>query len=62
MREQAVHHVFFVLFVVVAAQLERKQDVLAHRQRIEQRAGLEHHGDFLADLAQLGFVKSVMSW
>ena len=54
--EQAVDDVFLVLLVVIVAQFEREQNIFADRERIEQRAGLEHHGHFLADAAQFGFV------
>ena len=33
--QQSVDHVFFVLLVVILAQLERKQNILRHRERIE---------------------------
>ena len=43
------------MIVVVLAQFQREQDVLGDGEGIEERAGLEHHGDFLADAAQFGF-------
>ena len=53
--EQPVHHILFIVGRVVVAQFQRKQDILAHGKRIEQRSGLKHHGYFLADLFHLRF-------
>ena len=52
-----VHHVFLILGIVVLAQFQREEDIFGHRQGIEQGAGLEDHGHFLADPAQLAFGK-----
>ena len=52
--KQAVDHVFLVLLVVIFPQLEREQYILGDSERVEQGAGLEHHGHLAADAAQLG--------
>ena len=51
--EEAAHDLLAITGVVVLAQFERKEDILAHRHRVEQSAGLEDHGDLPPDPAQL---------
>ena len=55
--KQAVDHVFLVLKIVILAEFQGEKHVLGDGEGIEQRAGLEDHGDFVADAAPLGFGK-----
>ena len=59
--QQAVHHVLLVALVVILAQLQREQHVLGDGERVEQRAGLEHHSHFLANAPQfrLGEIRDI---
>src|SRR5215470_4609727 len=53
--QKPVHHIFFVFGIVILAQFEREEHILAYGERIEQGAGLEDHGHFSADAAQFVF-------
>ena len=50
--EQPVNNLVLVGRAVILPKLQREQDVLGDRERIEKRPGLEHHGHFPPDAPQ----------
>src|SRR4029077_4415343 len=60
--QQPIDDLINLLFIQIMAFAQREGHVLAHAERVKERAVLEHHGHFFANMLelQLGVVRDVL--